>query len=151
MLQGECGSWHNSICIGAIITKMAQNIQLTEWNTPQRYRNVFMIFLEKALVDYFILLLLKLHVWHFYSFRLILFVCCKRKRHSRDVLHAFFIKNTLISKTRLKSAKNQTKSNHHLETEIWLFEIYLLPSSTLSSKSNGRYSKKYTKRSVSMG
>ena len=62
MLQGECGSWHNSIYIGAIITKMAQNIQLTEWNTPQRYRNVFMIFLEKALVDYFILLLLKLRV-----------------------------------------------------------------------------------------
>ena len=60
-------------------------------------------------------------------------------------LHAFFISNTFISNARLKLAKNQAKNKQNLEPELSLLENYSLFSSTLLSKNNRRYSKKYTK------
>ena len=60
-------------------------------------------------------------------------------------VHAFFISNTFISNTRLKLAKNQAKAKQHPEAEFLLFENYSFSSSTLSSKSNGRFSKKCTR------
>ena len=50
-----------------------------------------------------------------------------------------------MSNARLKLAKNQAKAEQHFETELLLFENYLLSSSKLPSKINRRYSKKYTK------
>ena len=44
--------------------------------------------------------------------------------------------------------KNQAKSKQYPETEILLFENYLLSSSALSSKSNRSYSKKCGKKQV---
>ena len=60
-------------------------------------------------------------------------------------LHALFISKTFINNVRLKLAKYQAKPQQHPEVELWLFEIYSLSSSTLSSKNNKRYSKKCTK------
>ena len=57
-------------------------------------------------------------------------------------IHAFFISDTFISKARLKLAINQANAKQHPEAELLLFENYSHPSSTLSSKSNGTYSKK---------
>ena len=45
----------------------------------------------------------------------------------------------------VKLAKNQAKAKQHPETELLLFEIYSLSSSTLSSKNSRRYTKKCTK------
>ena len=53
-----------------------------------------------------------------------------------------FFKETFISKARLKLAKSQTNAKQHPEAELLLFENYLHSLSTLSSKSNGTYSKK---------
>ena len=53
------------------------------------------------------------------------------------------LKNKMLG--RLKLAKNQAKAKQHPEAELLLFEIYLLSSSTLSSKTNMRYSQKYAK------
>ena len=52
----------------------------------------------------------------------------------------FFIRNA-----RLNLAKNQAKAKQHTEAELLLNENYLPSSSTLSSRSNSRYSKKCTK------
>ena len=52
---------------------------------------------------------------------------------------------TFISNARLKLVKNQVKAKQHLETEILLFENYLLFSSVLPSKNNRRYSKEGVK------
>ena len=38
----------------------------------------------------------------------------------------FYISNTLTSNSRLKLAKNQAKAKQHSETELLLFENYLL-------------------------
>ena len=50
----------------------------------------------------------------------------------------------------LKLTKNQAKANQHPEAELLRSENYLLCSSTLSSKTNSRYSKKCAKASVSV-
>ena len=60
-------------------------------------------------------------------------------------LHAFFVSNTFISNARLKLAKNQANIKQHPKVELWLFENYSHSSSTLSSKNNSTYSKKYSK------
>ena len=57
-----------------------------------------------------------------------------------------FYKQHVLSSAVLKLAKNQAKAKQHPETELLLTENYLLSSSTLSSKNNGRFSKKRTKR-----
>ena len=41
--------------------------------------------------------------------------------------------------------KNQAYAKQHPEAELWLFENYSHSSSTLSSKNNRTYSKKYVK------
>ena len=53
-----------------------------------------------------------------------------------------------ISKSRLKSAKNQAKSKQNTEAELFLFGKYSVFSSMLSSKNNRRFSKKCTKTRV---
>ena len=58
---------------------------------------------------------------------------------------SFFVSNTFISNAKLKSSKNQAKAKRHSKAELLLFENYSLSSSTLSSKSNRRYSKRCTK------
>ena len=60
-------------------------------------------------------------------------------------IQAFFIRNTFISNARLKMAKNWAKAKQHPEAELSPFENYSLSSSTLSTKTNKRYSKKCTK------
>ena len=62
-----------------------------------------------------------------------------------DKIDAFFISNIFMSNARLKLAKNQAKAKQHPKAELLLFENYSLSSSTLSSKSNRRYSKKMPK------
>ena len=64
--------------------------------------------------------------------------------------YAFFcISSTFISNTRLKLAKkNWAKAKQHPEAKLFLFEDYLLSSSTLSSKNNMVYSKKCAKKQV---
>ena len=54
--------------------------------------------------------------------------------------------NTFISNARLKLAKNQAKAKQHPEAELLLFEIFLLSSSTLSSKCIRRFQKIYKKQ-----
>ena len=66
----------------------------------------------------------------------------------RNQLHVFFISNTLISNTRLKLAENQANGKEHPEAELLIYENYSHSSSTLSSKNNKTYSKKYTKEEV---
>ena len=61
-------------------------------------------------------------------------------------IHAFSISNTFISNTRLKLAKCQANAKQHPGAELLLFENYLHSSSRLSSKNNGSYSKKISKR-----
>ena len=58
--------------------------------------------------------------------------------------------NTFVSNVRLILAKNQAKAKQHTEAELLLFENYSLSSSTLSSKSNRRYSKNVQKTSASV-
>ena len=41
--------------------------------------------------------------------------------------------------------ENWAKAKQHAETELLLLENYVVSSSTLSSKDNRRYSKKYAK------
>ena len=55
----------------------------------------------------------------------------------------FFISNTFIGNARLKMAKNLAKAKQQPETELLLFQNYSLFSSTLLSKNNRRYSRKY--------
>ena len=57
----------------------------------------------------------------------------------------FLISNTFISSVRLKLVKNQAYAKQHPEAELWLFENYSHSSSTLSSKNNRTYCKKYVK------
>ena len=45
-----------------------------------------------------------------------------------------------MSNARLKLSKNQANAKQHPEAELLLFENYSHPSSTLSSKSNKKYS-----------
>ena len=59
-------------------------------------------------------------------------------------IHAFFISKTLISKARLKLAKNHAKAKQHSEAKLLQLENYSLFSSMLSSK-NRRYYKKCIK------
>ena len=59
-------------------------------------------------------------------------------------LHAFFISNT-YKQRQAEISKNQAKAKQHPQAKLLLFENYLLSSSTLSSKHDRRYSKKYTK------
>ena len=125
---------------------MAQNIRLTERNTPQRYRNVLITFLQKVLVDcyYFLLNLTFVLIQIFSNF-------CKCNHRNRNVLHTFFISKTLRSNTSLKLAKNQAESKHHLKAELLLFESYLLTLSTLSSENNRRYcAREVCKKKVSL-
>ena len=60
-------------------------------------------------------------------------------------IYAYFISNTFISNARLKLAKIQAKAKQHPEAELLVFENYSLFSFRLSSKNNGRCSKKCTK------
>ena len=61
-------------------------------------------------------------------------------------MNAFFISTTFVGNRRPKLAKNQAKAKQHSEAELLLFENYSHSSSTLSSKTNKRFSsKKYTK------
>ena len=53
----------------------------------------------------------------------------------------FYIRNTFISNTRLKLAKNQANTKRQPEAELLLLENYLYSSLTLSSKNNRTYSK----------
>ena len=52
-------------------------------------------------------------------------------------LHAFFISNTFISKTRLKLAKNQANAKHHPDAELLTCQNYSHSLSTLSTKTIG--------------
>ena len=49
-------------------------------------------------------------------------------------IQAFFVSYTFISNAWLKLVKIQAKAKQHSETELLLFENYLLFSSTLSTK-----------------
>ena len=69
--------------------------------------------------------------------------------HEKEV-HAFFISNTFISKTRLL-AKNQAKAKQNPETELLQFENYSLSSSTLASKNNRRFYEIYWKTTFKWG
>ena len=60
-------------------------------------------------------------------------------------IQAFFVSYTFISNAWLKLVKIQAKAKQHSETELLLFENYLLFSSTLSTKNNRKYSKICTK------
>ena len=62
----------------------------------------------------------------------------------------FFISNTFISNVRLKLAKNQTKTKQHAESELLLFQNYLLLSSTLSPKKIGDTLENIQKTSTSV-
>ena len=65
-------------------------------------------------------------------------------------VYTLFISNTFISNARSKMAKNKAKFKQHPEAELSLIENYLLSSFPLSSKNNSRYSKKHTKKQVSL-
>ena len=56
----------------------------------------------------------------------------------------FFINNTFIGNTRLKLATDQAKAKQHPQAEAFLFENYLLSSSTLASRNNRAYSEIFT-------
>ena len=60
-------------------------------------------------------------------------------------IQAFFVSYTFISNAWLKLVKIQAKAKQHSETELLLFENYLLFTSTLSTKNNRKYSKICTK------
>ena len=60
-------------------------------------------------------------------------------------IQAFFVSYTFISNAWLKLVKIQAKAKQHSETELLLFENYLLFSSTLSTKNNRKYFKICTK------
>ena len=60
-------------------------------------------------------------------------------------IQAFFVSYTFISNAWLKLVKIQAKAKQHSETELLLFENYLLFSSMLSTKNNRKYSKICTK------
>ena len=71
---------------------------------------------------------------------------CVFKKSANFFTYAlFYISNTFLSNVRLKFAKNQAKAKQHPQTELLLFDNYLLSSSMLSSKNNGRYSEKYAR------
>ena len=59
---------------------------------------------------------------------------------------SFFKSNTCISNSRLKLTKIQAKAKQDPAAEVLLFENYSFYLSTLSSKNNGRYSKKCAKQ-----
>ena len=61
-----------------------------------------------------------------------------------------FISNTLISNARLKLAKSQANAKQHPESELLLFENYLLSSSMLSSRNNRGYSQNLRKTRASV-
>ena len=60
----------------------------------------------------------------------------------------FFICNTFISNARLKLTKSQVKTKEHPKQhpQLLLFKNVSLSSSTLSSKSNGKYFLKMSKK-----
>ena len=62
-------------------------------------------------------------------------------------LHAFLICNTFISNTRLKLATKTNSKKHH-EAKILTLLNHLHPPSTLSTKNNRTYSRKYAKKKV---
>ena len=55
-------------------------------------------------------------------------------------LARFFINNIFIRNAKMKFPKNQAKAKENPEAELLLLRNYSLSSSTLSSKSNKRYS-----------
>ena len=55
-----------------------------------------------------------------------------------------------MSNAQLKLVRSQAKAKQHPEAEPLLFQNYSFYSFTLSSKNNGRYSKKCTKSSSSV-
>ena len=55
-------------------------------------------------------------------------------------LARFFINNVFIRNVKMKFPKNQAKAKENPEAELLLLRNYSLSSSTLSSKSNKRYS-----------
>ena len=57
----------------------------------------------------------------------------------------FFTSNTFISNARVKLAKNQADNKQHPELELLVFENHSHSSPTLSSRNNGKYSKKQAK------
>ena len=92
-------------------------------------RVIFEMFIYSSLELLLLLLMLLLLLW-----RNVLSVI---DRKSVGFVHytLFFIKNTFISNTRLKLAKNQAKTKQHHETELLLSEHYWLCSSTCAKKS----------------
>lgn len=46
------------------------------------------------------------------------------KRLRWVMLHAFSLSNSLVSNTRLKFTKSQTRANQHPQAEVWLFENF---------------------------
>ena len=65
-------------------------------------------------------------------------------------MHASFINHTFISNARLKLAKIQAKAKQQPEVELFLFQNYLLSSSTLSYKNNRDIPKNAHKTSASV-
>ena len=61
------------------------------------------------------------------------------------MLRAFFISSTFIRNARLILAKNLAEAKQHPKAELLLNENYSFSLSTLSSKSDRRYSKKCIK------
>ena len=57
-----------------------------------------------------------------------------------------FVSSTLIRKSKLRFAKNQANVKQIPEAELFLFENISRYSSTLSSKNNSTYPKKYGKK-----
>ena len=66
------------------------------------------------------------------------------------LLGLFGICTLLISITRLKLAKNQAKAKQHSDTELLLFENYLVSPSMLSSKNTADILKNKQKTRVSV-
>ena len=60
----------------------------------------------------------------------------------------FFISNTFMTNVRLKLAKSQANAKQHPEAKLLLFENYSYSSSTISSKNNRTYSKKWSKEQL---
>ena len=110
----------------------------------------------------------RLHLWwmtrywirlfnvYFYS-SAFYFNCCgileiieMAKSTGFEISYTIFVSNTFVSNTRLKLAKNQTKSKQNPGAELLPFENYTLSPFMLSSKTNMRYSKKCAKTRVSV-
>ena len=65
------------------------------------------------------------------------------------LLYTFFLyKQHFYKQRQAEIGKDQAKAKQHPETELLLFENYLLSTPTLSSKNNRRYSKNVQKTST---